>query len=425
MKASDGSIRAKGKAKNGKTRWEVTVSLGIDPATGKYRRVSRSIIGTKADAKELRDELRRKFEGGLKIDADRVTFSEFAHRWYEQRKGSGEIATGTLRRDAATVRRIGEYIGSMRLADITPEDIDSLYLRLRHDRGISASTIRRYHAVLSSVFRKAVDYDLILRSPIDKVKPPKAEDPDRRSLDESEAARLFACIVDAEEKAYRAEDDKEARQLKAGNLFGRSYIRDLTNIGCAIGARLALVTGARRGELCGLTWEHVGLESGTIGIRASYTASGELKAPKTKSGNRVVAIDAATVSALRTWQAYQARELHKVGVVTDGNTPVICNASGGFVHPDNFSRWWLWFRDEYGFPGLRMHELRHTWASLAIRNGTPYKTVQEHLGHASIALTLDWYTHSSEKDERAAADLMGGILSSGTREARIIDLKTA
>lgn len=415
MTKGDGSI-----INRGRNLWEVQLSFGKDPITKKYRKTSRVVRGTKAEARKVRDKMRADHERGLRIDADKVTFREFAATWTEARKTAGTACKKTIETDERRIDLICTFIGDLPITEIDAQTIESLYSAMRKRRieqgyGFGNTTLRAYHVLLKSVFKKAVSYDLVLRNPCDRVETPKADDPERRSLTAEEGARLLRCVDEAEEKAYGMFDSKEARQTERGNLFGREYLRGLGEIGYVITARIGLATGARLSEPLKLVWEHVDLSQSCIYI---------VKA-KTKAGIRRIALDAKTVEHLRKWKERQAIELLKIGIKQNDSTPVICSARGTFCNVWNFEHWWSDFRKQNGFEGLKFHELRHTQATQLLANGVDVKTVQTRLGHADPSLTLKWYAHALPENDEKAANLIGDLFAAKSDEPRIIDVKTA
>ncbi|MBR0403662.1 MAG: site-specific integrase [Eggerthellaceae bacterium] len=220
-------------------------------------------------------------------------------------------------------------------------------------------------------------------------------------------------------------DEKEERQVKKGNQYGRSSIRGLANLSFTIGTRIALATGMRRGECFGLTWKNLNLRQGTITVTQTLTKEGEVKDPKTHSGKRTISIDEKTVAHLKAWRKRQREELAKLCMEPDGTTPVCCNERGEWVNLANFERWWRGFRTQAGFPELRFHELRHSQATLLLANGTDLKTVQDRMGHANGAITLNWYAHSVPENDAKAAQLVGDLYGSDYEHEPAKKRKTA
>ena len=206
--------------------------------------------------------------------------------------------------------------------------------------------------------------------------------------------------------------------------------------------RLLLATGCRRGEILGLSWSAIDFESSQIYIRQSLNNQCEIKETKTAAGVRALYVDRETITHLQAWKAFQAKALHLVmaedsegkkhSVEQTDETPVCCSDVGGWLDPTNVNRWWggnksrgiEGYRDTIGFPNLKLHELRHTSATLLLGNGVDVKTVQHRLGHASSSLTLDQYAHAIPANDRTAADLIGSIYNAPAEpSARIVKIE--
>ena len=178
--------------------------------------------------------------------------------------------------------------------------------------------------------------------------------------------------------------------------------------------RIMLATGVRRGEACGLTWGTVDFKQSQICIRQSLSAAVKIKHPKTDNGIRTLFVDAETMEHLKRWKQFQKTALHLVikkgvPVTQNDDTPVVCSDIGDWLDPTNLGRWWSDYRETIGFPTLKMHELRHSQATLLLGSGVDVKTVQARLGHSKSSLTLDQYAHAIPENDKAAAELMGKI----------------
>ena len=324
----------------------------------------------------------------------------------------GHWAASTASRNAWIVRTLTEYFGSMKLSEVKPSAIEA-YQVARVRAGVSKSTVCKERSILSQLMEHAVLHDVLLRNPCAKVKAPKPDPVERRSLTTAELRQFARALDKAEAAAYAESEAKEERQFARGNGFGRVKIHDMGEISRVIGARLGFATGERRGEVLGLRWCDVDLSAGAVRVTQSLAKGGKPKPPKTAYSTRALAIDAATVASLAAWRRYQAAQLVKIGQRQGPETPVVCDAQGGYMDPDHFSRWWRSWTADNGFPGLRFHELRHTQATLLLGNGADLKTVQTRLGHASAAFTLRQYTHAIPENDRRAADLFGQIVAGG------------
>lgn len=423
MAKGDGSIQQVSRGK-----WRVSVSFGKDPVTGKYQRATRTVSGTKADARKVRDQLVREHEGGLRVDAGKVTFGEFARQWADNRVAMGEIGERQRDVDDYMVRLLSGYIGGVRLADITPAAVESLYAKVKADRGLSGTTMNKVHQMLKQMLASAVSLDIIMRNPCDRVKAPRKEEPERRALTVEEGARLLAAVDAAWDAELAALNERQRRQTERGNLFGRESIQGLGVLGLIVGTRIALATGMRMGEVLALTWDGIDLAGSRVNVTHSMTQKGTRKPPKTKAGVRSVAVDGATCERLAAWRWLQASELRKLGISQDGSTPVCCSRVGTFANQNNYERWWRSFREEAGFPGLKFHELRHTQATQLLANGVDVKTVQARMGHSNASITLNWYAHALPENDERAARIIGGLFSEAPKETeqpRVVAFKTA
>lgn len=429
MAKGDGSIQEL-KKKDGTSyapkRWRVRVDFGVDPVTNKRVMVSRNVKGTKADARKVRDRLRQEHEQGLVAKADKVTFGEFSTEWFERRTASGATTKDTAKREKGMLNVLNGYLSGVALGDITARTIDSLYEKIREDRGICNTTLQGYHQVLNMIMKQAVDYDMILRNPCERVKTPKREPVDRRSLSQQEGARLLRVIDEEEDRAYRADADKEERMRKVGKDKNRSRLYNIGNVARVVAARLGLATGARRGEILGISWRNLDLEAGVATIKDNLNKTDGLKVPKTDAGYRKVSLDPATVESLVRWRDYQKAALMRIGVEVTEESPVFTSGTGDYMNPSGFSRWWRKFSKEAGFEGLKFHELRHTQATVLLANKVDVKTVQTRLGHASASITLNLYAHAVPENDREAADLVGDLFKGGKpRATRKEDLREA
>jgi integrase len=176
--------------------------------------------------------------------------------------------------------------------------------------------------------------------------------------------------------------------------------------------RLVLATGLRRGELCGLRWRDVDLSAGTLEVAQArvVTEAVVVGAPKTRAGARVVTMDAVTVAALTAWRKRQAAERLAAGPAWGDCGLVLVDELGKPPHPEMVTRWWNEATARAGARPIRLHDARHTAATLQLRAGVPVKVVTQRLGHADVAVTMRVYQHVTAQDDQAAADALGRAL---------------
>lgn len=152
----------------------------------------------------------------------------------------------------------------------------------------------------------------------------------------------------------------------------------------------------RRGEILGLRWSDVDLESSRLSVRQTLISVGyqiRVSEPKTAKSRRSISLDATTVRALRVHRANQLEERLRAGDAYQPFDLVFATEDGGYVHPDGFGKAFKRLQRGAGLPTIRFHDLRHTHASLALQAGVHPSVVSERLGHSTVAMTLDTYTH--------------------------------
>lgn len=404
-----GSITEKKNPKTGKSytpkKWKCTISLGKNKATGKYDRVQFYVVGTKTDAKKAISSKIAELENGVSIDADKVTFAQFMNEYIENRKANNELSAATIANYENYIDHwITPFIGQYIVRDIKPIIVERWHRDAR-EAGASGRTIQAAHKLAKMAFKKAVRDGLALSNPFDLVDTPKAEGKKRGYLVPSEVGRMLA--------ALRAEK-------KTG--FNTAVV-------------LGLATGARRGEVLGLTWENVDLENGVIrivqslvqvdGARKRGVSAKQIKAPKTESGKRSISLDPFTLEWLIEWKKIQKSELMGLNVVQTQKTPVCCSLydakfngvsvfAGGTLDPQAFSSQFHRFCDENGFYSttgkvLCFHELRHTQATFLLSHGEDVISVSARMGHASPSITSDMYAHAMPERDKECAAVIGEI----------------
>jgi len=235
--------------------------------------------------------------------------------------------------------------------------------------GLSPRSVRYIHTIVHRAFRDAVRWARIVRNPADAADPPRASAVVRPTMTTWTADQVRAFI-----------DHTKEHRLHA------AYV-------------LLATTGMRRGEALGLRWSDLDLTAGRASISQTVIMVHHdirIGAPKTARGRRTVALDPGTVTALREHRQRQLAERLLMGVGFTDHGLVFCRPDGGPLHPERFSRTFSRESAHAGLPAIRLHDLRHTWATLALSAGEHPKIVQERLGHANVSITLDVYSHVSE-----------------------------
>jgi integrase len=278
-------------------------------------------------------------------------------------------------------------LGAVELQRLTPAQLNVFYRELltRGRRntagGLAPKTVRYIHSILHRALRDAVRWGFVVRNVADAADPPKPKTPEMRVWSPAQL-RVFL-------------DHVRTDRLYAAWL-------------------LAATTGMRRGEILGLRWSDLDLEAGRVAVRrprivVDYQV--QVSEPKTAKGRRSLALDPATVAALRAHRARQAEERLAVGSRYQDSELVFTRLDGTGFHPERFSSWFRQHVRAAGLPRIRLHDVRHSYATAALAAGVPAKVVSERLGHAAIAITMDTYSHVLPGlDEQAAGQVAGLIL---------------
>ncbi len=371
--------------------WELVVSAGLDPATGRYRRVIRRIKTTsKREAKAALAELETAVAVG-RVSSDDPTLGQLLERWLEHITGLGRADTTLYHYRQYVDREIGPVLGSIRLSKLTALDIDRFYTKLRK-RGLAPATIRQIHAILRASLNQAERWGLVQRN----------------------VAKLASAPSQPQREQHPPTID-EVRSLMTASarlnpMFGL-YIR------------VMVATGARRAEVCALRWTDVDFTAGTLNVSRSYTVLPGIRADrptKTRSARSVV-LDPATLAELATaWSAVERLmascgldvEQRRAGYVFSADP-----AGRTAWRPDTANSWWAKARREAAVaPSIRLHDLRHFQATQLLDAGVPVPTVAARLGHADGTTTMKIYAHRTRRADQQAADVVGNLLSDGRRD---------
>jgi integrase len=339
----------------------------------KYKEVERKLAEARGDAAR-----------GIVYDDENLTVGAYMDRWLSDAV-RGSVRESTYYRDECLVRvHMKPALGRVKLSNLNAMHLQSFY-RGHLDSGLSGSTVQKIHHVFHKALSQAVRWNLIPRNPTDGVKAPTPSTKEMRPLSADEARLLLGAAKD--------------------NRLEALYV-------------LALHTGMRRGELLGLKWDDVDLEAGVPQVRVrrtlARTGGGKglaLGEPKTKASRRTVRLTPGAVEALKRHRARQVEERLKVGSLYQDRGLVFAGESGGLINPSNLrQRSFIPLLRAAGLPQITFHDLRHTCASLLFSKNVHPKFVQELLGHARVAITLDTYSHMLPGMGGEAADAMGEAL---------------
>ena len=274
---------------------------------------------------------------------------------------------------------IAPTLGGLPLQALTPTHLNKLYSHLRA-AGRAPKTIRNIHGVLSKALADAERWGLVGRNP----------------------ARLADVPAVTRPKLQVWSPDQT-----------RAFLTTVTGDRLFAAWLLAATTGMRRGELLGLRWIDVDLDSGGVRVAQARVRAGNRVVagePKTARGRRTIALDPATIAALRQHRKRQAEEQLLAGPSYVDSGLVFTMPDGSPIHPNRFSLWFRTCARAANLPTIRLHDMRHSYATAGLAAGVPPKVMSERLGHATVAFTLDTYTSALPALDKSAAEVVAGLI---------------
>ena len=386
--------------KRGKNSYRLTVSEGFD-LSGKPMIHRKTVHGTKKDAEVELAKFVTEVQNGLVIDGKSLKFSEFTEIW-KRDYGSKELAPSTYKRYCRMLeKRLLPYFEHFYISKIKPTDIMKFYDLLEKDtqlvrkqgnngsktkKPLSGKTILEHHRLLRAMLHKAVYWQLIVANPAERVQPPKARKPKRRSYDDEQTKILLENL-----ELLSIEDTKYK-----------------------VAITLTIFTGVRLGELMGLEWQDVDFKNGIISINRSSQYLSDMgvftKVPKTESSIREIAIPEFIISLLEEYKLWYEEQKSIYGELWANSDRLFVQADGKPMHPSTISKWFVKYVGQIGLPVINFHGLRHTNASLLVAQNIDIAVISARLGHAQISTTLDFYVHPLLSHNRKAGYALENLL---------------
>lgn len=348
-------------------RYYAVIYEGLDPITGREKRTWHAAGTNRADAEALAARLAAERDG-RNDEIRALTFGAYlTGRWLPAKKLT--LKTGTYRGYVQKTRcHILPALGRKRLRRLRPQHLEALYESMLHPTGgrraLAPKTVYEVHLIIRGALADAVRRGLVTRN--------------------------VALLAHA--PRLRSSPQVEPRAWTAAQL--RLFLRAAAGHRLFPAYWLAAVTGMRRNELAGLRWSDLDTTHARLSINRGLVAIGyELHHTrgKTKSSRRCVDLGPTTVAVLAGWRALQAAEFAAIGVEDAGW--MFTRPDGRPVHPHSISQSFEHIVRRAGVPTIRLHDVRHTAATLLIAAGEPVKVVSERLGHASPTFTIETYQH--------------------------------
>jgi integrase len=361
----------------GRRRWLVRVFLGRDHQTRKRRYLNRTIHGPARRAQEYLTKTLHERDLGRGLEAAEITLNEFLDRWLDTaakpklRDKSYESYESLLR------RYIRPALGERILSAITPLDVQGAYQKMI-ERGLSSRTVRYTHSVLRSAMRQAIRWRLQAQDPTDGAQLPRLRRREMRVLS-ADHSRAFLSA---------------ALKTHYGPVFA-----------------VALTTGMRPSEYLALKWQDIDWDRGTVSVvRTLERSAGDWRFAETKRARsrRIIKFQDWVLKTLQNLKAITTR---RSGCSQPDNSELVFTSPAGHpIYSDKLAKRFKAILRQAGLPVVRLYDLRHTSATLALAAGVPPKVVAEQLGHASTAFTLDVYAHLLPHMQEQAAKKVEEVL---------------
>ena len=370
--AGTGTIRKKTITRNGKeyTYWEARYTAGYDPGTG--RQIQRSFTGK--TQKEVAQKLKAAtaaIDEGTYTAPSKMTVGQWLDIWTAEYLGG--VKPRTVDNYKGIVKsRIKPGLGAVKLDMLTPHTVQSYYNRLSKE-GLAPKTVKNIHGIFHKALQQAVANGYIKTNPADRCILPRPVRRELKPLDEDQISTFLKAIQ--------------------GHQFGD------------------LFTGMREGEALGLLWDCVDLTKGTIMVDKQLQlirgSKGQYQMVPTKnSKSRTITLAPSVVVTLRRVKHKQLENKLRYGECWENSGFVFTDELGHHLSASSVYKSFKKVMEEIGSPETRFHDLRHSYAVASIRSGDDIKTVQENLGHATAAFTLDVYGHVTEKMKQESAARM-------------------
>lgn len=376
--------------------WRLRVTVVYDDGTNE--RLSKNVeCRTKTEARKALDAWRAELLTSI-VDVRRrdLSLGDYLGEHLDYCRDVLGLSPSTIRgyQDIVSERFAGP-IADMQLNELKPFMIDEHLARLKKEGGkngrpLTGTTINKAYSFLSTALKRAVALEYIPFNPCDKVTPPRRSNYEAKPLTKEEVQQVMLLLIGHPSPQF------------------------------SMACRLALATGMRRGEICGLRWSDIDFENQQIHVNKSLIEDNRsrhdgkslvLKECKTEKSNRWIAIDDFTFGWIRIHQTQQYYRLAYNGVEQTSDTPVCCNDVGEWYRPSACTSDFRAFRSQHGFDLTRLHDMRHTQASLLLEAGEDIVTVSRRLGHSKVSTTLDIYSHLMPGKDRSAAEKIGSIFT--------------
>lgn len=368
--------------KENKEMWYYCLTLGKDINGKRIQKKKRGFSSEREAKKALRKEQALADKGSYILSTN-MSYGEYITEWFDKRKVNLGRMTA-LNNESNIKKHIIPHIGYIKLSDLNALHIETLISTLR-DKQLADSTIKKIFSLVSSSLISATKKELVAKNVAALVdNKPKARSKQMKVWNEEEASSFLTLVH---------------------NFSTRYYIV----------FHLALTCGLRQGEILALRWEDIDFNRNTLFVRRSLSHDGlEFTSPKTENSIRSIIFDEFTKQKLKEQQSLLQDEKANCTEYIDLNL-VAPTKNGKQVNPNDIDKLWRRLKKLSELPDIRFHDLRHTHASLLLLSNTHPKIVAERLGHSSIQITMDLYSHLFPNMQEDVAKSIGKMLFNNKR----------
>ena len=360
-------------------RWVASITLENRKRKQFYGKTRKEV------QEKLRVALNEQRQGTL-ATGPQQTLKQYLEYWLEDVHKPAIRLSSYMQYRGILDKHIFPLLGHIQVQKLTPQQVQSFYAR-KEKEGLALGTIRTIHAVLHNALSHAVSINLVSRNVSDVVNPPRLVKHERHPLTIEQAQKLL-------------------QHVQGHSLEGLITV--------------ALATGMRRGELLGLRWQDIHFDTKSLQIQRTISRQRKKgiveSEPKTSRGRRNIILPPFAIEALKQHHTRQLEARLKVGSAWEESNFVFCNGHGGFFEPSQLHMMFRNLLKEADLPQIRFHDLRHSAATMMLTMGVHPKVVQELLGHSSISLTLDTYSHVLPSMQQEAMDKLDALFGGSKQD---------
>jgi integrase len=370
--------------KRGENTWLVRIFDGRD-VDGRRRYINKTIKGTKRKAERYVRDSMHDMDRGLFVEPSSLTLDDYLDKWLESAVRPRVQVRTADGYEALLKRYVREPLGKQRLDRLQPLDIQRVYGQMIAN-GLSALVVRHTHSALHNALKQAVKWRLIARNPSDLVELPRVPHKERRVLSPEEAAQFL----------------KVARVKPHGLIF-----------------EFALLTGMRPEEYLGIQWTDLDFKRNTVRVRRAivwHKGGWTFQETKTNRSRRTIHLLPPLMRKLKAHKRKQGERRLKLGADWEAHDLIFCGEAGNPLTIPNLTyRYFRPILENAELPRIRLYDLRHSCATLLLIADENPKVVSERLGHSTIVLTLDTYSHVLPTMQQRASERLDKLLNSAGR----------